>query len=68
MFERVCVMKQKINLLRGHHNEEVEFSKDKDGTFSISLDAYSGDSAFVYGISRDEMEQIRDSLDKVLRG
>jgi hypothetical protein len=65
-----CVMKEivKVILKRSHHNEEIEFSRDTNGTFAISVDAYSGDQAYVYGISKDEMEQIREALSKVLRG
>lgn len=59
---------KKIILNRTHHDEEIEFARKEDGTFSISLDAYSGDSAYVYGISEDEMKQIRDACDEILRG
>ena len=61
-------MKEKIIIYHEHHSEEIEIAKGSDGTFSILMDSYSGEQAFIHSISEKDMERIRDAIDEVLRG
>lgn len=61
-------MKSKVIIVHEHHNEEIEVTKESNGTFSILVDSYTGDQALIHSITEVDMIRIRDAIDLVLRG